>query len=143
MELKVKREVKGSNFTAGKLLINDTYFCYTLEDKDRGLTSAMTTAQIKQIKVPAETAIPIGRYEVVINFSNRFQKQMPLLIGVKGFEGIRIHSGNKSEHTEGCLLVGFEDGLDGFMGESKMAVKQLYSKLFETIKVEKIWITYE
>jgi len=143
MELKVKRFKNAVKYTAGKLYIDEVYFSYTLEDTNRMLTSSMDLDIIKKIKVKNETAIPTGKYEIVVNFSNHFKKQMPLLIGVKGFEGIRIHAGNKPEDTEGCLLVGYEDSSDGFMGNSRDAVTALYTKLFEAIKTEKIWITYE
>lgn len=143
MELLVKRFKNAVNYSAGKLYINGEFFSYTLEDTNRFLTSEMSEEEIKKVKVPEKTAIPRGKYEVVINFSNHFKKQMPLLIGVKGFAGVRIHSGNKPEHTEGCLLVGFEDSSDGFIGQSKDAETELYKRLFEAIKTEKIWITYE
>src|ERR1700748_794173 len=71
--------------TIGELWLNDWMECYTLEDC------------VRKEKIPKITAIPAGRYEVIVNFSNRFQRQLPLLLGVKNFEGVRIHPGNAPE----------------------------------------------
>ena len=57
-------------------------------------------------KVRGETAIPPGKYEVRITHSPRFQRNLPILLEVPGFSGIRIHTGNDREDTEGCLLPG-------------------------------------
>lgn len=82
--------------TIGDLLVGHKIFCHTLEDVVRPKTAA---------KVPCKTAIPSGRYKVELTFSNRFKRIMPLLIDVPGFEGVRIHGGNSSEDTEGCIIV--------------------------------------
>jgi len=89
----------GANYTDGVLLLNDNFFCYTLEDRTRKPGDA---------KIPGETAIPAGKYKVIVNKSARFGKYMPLLLDVPNFEGIRIHGGNKSEDSLGCILVGFK-----------------------------------
>lgn len=131
MELTVKRIKKGKDYTAGQLFINDEFFCWTLEDLERDK------------KIPRETAIPKGKYEVILNMSNRFQKYMPLLLNVPGFEGIRIHNGNTKDDTEGCILVCNEDSRDGFGGNSKLAFKNLMARLTKVEKKEKIWITVQ
>ena len=94
MKLTLKRIALRDTYTIGKLYVDDVYFCDTLEDK------------VRDVKIKGITAIPAGKYKVKITMSNRFKKLMPLLIDVPNFEGVRIHSGNTSEDTEGCILVG-------------------------------------
>lgn len=93
--------------TFGKLFLSeedakkDKVFLYTLEDEVRDLEKP-----IKQVKVPKMTAIPSGRYEFIVNKSPKFNRFLPLLVGVEGFIGIRIHLGATIHHTDGCILVG-------------------------------------
>jgi hypothetical protein len=83
--------------TIGILEIENTLFrCWTCEDLER------------PSKIKSETAIPCGRYQVKITYSNRFKRDLPILLNVPNFEGIRIHPGNTNEHTEGCILLGIE-----------------------------------
>ena len=96
MKLKIIRKKSANDATIGSLYIDDVFECYTCEDIIRP----------PSVKVNGKTAIPPGIYEVVITMSNRFKKLMPLLLRVPGFEGIRIHPGNTSADTEGCILVG-------------------------------------
>lgn len=107
MDLKLKRIYSGDTYTIGHLYIDGNYYCDVLEDTDRGLTDDMSEEQIKKIKVYGKTAIPKGTYKVEVTYSPKFKRHLPLLIGVKAFTGIRIHSGNSAEDTLGCLLVGF------------------------------------
>ncbi len=107
MELLLIRRYKNDKYTIGNLYIDGVWFSNTLEDTDRGLTDDMSEEQIKKIKVYGRTAIPKGTYKVEVTYSPKFKRHLPLLIGVKGFTGIRIHSGNSAEDTLGCLLVGF------------------------------------
>lgn len=105
MEIKVKRIARKDNYTIGHLYVDGEYLCDTLEDKDRGLKDTDDLEHIKKVKVKGETAIPMGAYKVRLTFSPRFKKTLPLIENVKGFDGIRIHSGNTPKDTEGCLLV--------------------------------------
>lgn len=107
MKLTLIRETLLEDRTIGKLYINDTYFCDTLEDKDR---LANTSRSISEVKVKHETCIPEGSYKVVISFSPRFKQYLPLLLNVPGFLGIRIHAGNIPEHSSGCILLGKKAG---------------------------------
>lgn len=106
MEIIIKRIAKKSNYTIGKLYIDGKYFCDTLEDKDRGLNDNMSVDKILSIKVKHETAIPTGTYNMNITYSPKFKKQLPLILNVKGFEGIRVHSGNTDKDSSGCVILG-------------------------------------
>lgn len=105
--------------TVGKLSIDDVFECFVLEDRYR---------PPPEPKVPRETCIPIGQFIVIINHSPRFGVDMPLLLDVPGFEGVRIHTGNIPKDTEGCLIVGRERAPDKVMG-SREAYTQLFKKL--------------
>ena len=106
MILDLHRKYRKPGYTIGLLYVNGAYVCNTLEDTDRGLTDKMSSQEIAAIKVKGKTAIPTGRYKILMTYSPRFKKDMPLLCAVKGFEGIRIHSGNTASDTEGCILCG-------------------------------------
>lgn len=103
--------------TTGTLLINDEFFCWTLEDRDHDGP-----------KIPGETCIPAGVYKVVIDWSNRFQRQMPHILDVPDFEGIRIHAGNTDKDTAGCVLVGYSRAQD-FVGDSRHAFNDLFEHM--------------
>ena len=137
MNLELIRKYKLPTYTIGKLYIDGEYFCDTLEDKDRGLTDSMFVSEISKIKIKKETAIPTGTYKVTITYSNRFKKNMPLINDVKGFEGIRIHSGNTDKDTEGCILVGFNKVKGNVINS-----RDTYNKLFSILsKSNNITIT--
>lgn len=128
MEIRVKRVAKEKTYTIGKLYIDGTYYCDTLEDKDRGLTQDMTVEEIAKIKVKGQTAIPSGTYKVIINWSNRFKRNLPLLLNVKGYEGVRIHTGNTDKDTEGCILIG-KNTVKGKVMESRATFQPLFNKM--------------
>lgn len=140
MNIILNRIAKKAKYTIGKLYINDRYFCDTLEDTDRGLTQSMTEQQIGSKKVYGETAIPTGTYRIIISYSNKFKKQMPLLLNVPGFAGIRIHSGNTEKDSLGCILVGKNKAV-GKVLESRDIYSKLFSILQEANKKETIKIT--
>ena len=128
MELKLKRIAYRDKYTIGRLFINNEYFCDTLEDVPR------------EVKVMHETCIPSGKYKVIINLSARFKKLMPLLISVPGFEGIRIHTGNTSQDTSGCILVG-ENKIVGRLINSRATFDKLFAILNNTKESITIEIT--
>jgi len=135
--IKVIRDTFTKKSTIGRLYINDVYFCNTLEDVCRDLNKDGDLDDAGETKVFGETAIPTGTYKMIINMSNRFKQVMPLLIGVKGFEGIRIHTGNSDIDTHGCILLGLTRTRDG-IGQSKIA----FTKFMETLsKYNKFEIT--
>lgn len=106
MEIKHFRQIFSKRSAVGSYRIDGFFFCNILEDADRGLDSSMSLDEIRRIKVQNETAIPYGKYDVIIDWSNHFQKRMLHILNVKGFEGVRIHGGLKPEDTDGCQLVG-------------------------------------
>jgi hypothetical protein len=130
VELTVQRKIFTTKSTIGELYIDGVFECYILEDTVRG----------PGVKVPGQTAIPAGTYEVVIDMSNHFKRMMPHLLDVPMFEGIRMHWGNKSEDTEGCLLMGKTEGKD-FIGHSVEEFNQFFPKLEEGLKDGKVYIT--
>lgn len=142
MELQLKRSVKTDLSTIGKLSVKGKFLCLTLEDKDRDLVKTMAANDIGKIKEYAKTAIPRGRYEIILNQSTRFKRELPLLLDVPGFAGIRIHSGNTAEDTEGCILVGNNQQAN-WIGESRKAFEVLMVLLKGRFGKEKIYITIE
>ena len=140
MDLKVIRIAKRDTYTIGKLYIDGEYFCDTCEDRDRQLDSSMSIEEIREIKVYGETAIPTGTYRVAITYSMKFRKMLPELIGVKGFSGIRIHSGNASKDSLGCILVG-KNTRKGQVTSSRATFDRLMLKLNKT--TDPIFITIE
>jgi len=108
--LKLHRSVLTKRSTIGTLDAYvdgvKVYSCKTLEDTHREIAGA----PVSEWKIKLHTAIPAGLYQVIINFSNRFKKEMPLLLGVPGFEGVRIHKGVDRDDTAGCILVGVNLG---------------------------------
>lgn len=128
MEIKLKRLYKKSDYTIGKLFLDGEYFCDTVEDCDRGLTSDMTYEEIARRKVYGKTAIPTGRYTVVVTFSPKFKRNLPLLIDVKGYSGIRIHNGKDANSSLGCIIVG-ENKIKGGVINSKATMEKLMQRL--------------
>lgn len=139
MLIELKRIAKKPTYTIGKLYIDGTYFCDTIEDTDRGLSISDDLQKINRIKVKGKTAIPIGQYVVTKTYSNRFKRNMYLLNNVPGFAGIRIHSGNTAEHTEGCLILGKNKAV-GKVLESKATVKLFEDTLDKVVGKEQIRI---
>ena len=153
MRLTVKRIAKRDGYTIGRLYIDDNPkpFCDTLEDTERGLEQAMPLDMIRRTKVPGETAIPVGTYELSMrHISPKYSKKkafaftggvMPRLLNVPGYEGVLIHSGNTAADSEGCILVG-ENKAVGKVLNSMATFKALWSVLNQR-KSEPITITMQ
>ena len=141
MNLKVIRYEFSSTSTIGDLYVDDNFFSYTLEDRDRQVQNVGNILPwSKELKVQNETAIPHGAYEIIINWSNRFKQPMPLLLNVPDFLGVRVHSGSIHTHTEGCVLIGFTKSTD-FIGNSRLAYRKLFPIIRESLKTGKCFIT--
>lgn len=131
MKLQLKRIAKKSDYTIGKLYIDGEYFCDTLEDRVRELS--------KEQKIAGQTAIPAGKYPIIVNLSPRFKRLLPRLLNVPHFEGILIHRGNTAKDTSGCILVG-ENKRTGMVLNSTYYEERLVEILKEqsniTIEIE-------
>lgn len=143
MRLEIKRQYKKETYTIGTMYVDGVNFCNCLEDKDRGLTQDMPLEEIKKKKVYGETAIPRGEYEVVVSYSPKFKRSLPLIKNVKGFDGIRIHRGNTDADSLGCILVGLNT-IKGKVTSSAVYETKLTQKLqMAQDKGEKITLTIE
>lgn len=144
MDLLLKRIARRNGYTIGHLYVNGVYIFDTLEDQDRLFYN--------KPKIKGQTAIPCGRYEVVLNsYSPRFgQKEpykslckgcVPLINNVPQFSGVRIHCGNTASDTEGCLLVG-KNTIVGKVTESRECFAMLMNKYLTPAKErgEKVYI---
>jgi hypothetical protein len=136
MELELRRIARKGKYTIGRLYVNRVYFCDTLEDAD--------LLYFGKSKIKGKTAIPTGRYEVLLNkYSPTFGKKdpyrelangcVPLLKDVPGFSGVRIHIGNTVDDTDGCLLVGMNT-IVGKLTKSKKTYVLLWNTYFAEAK---------
>jgi hypothetical protein len=118
MLIEVKRFEFQNTHTIGKMYIDGVYECYTLEDVVRNGS-----------KVIGKTAIPTGEYKIIIDKSVRFKQDMPHILNVPNFTGVRIHAGNTSADTDGCILLGTTWSGKDFIGNSRSAYKKFFDKL--------------
>ena len=131
--LTLTRIAKRADYTIGRLEDeNGIKICDTLEPTWRDYKGG-------ELKVPRKSAVPEGTYPVVVTKSKKFGKYLPLLVGVPGFEGVRIHSGNTVNDTEGCILVG-QNLIKGKVLLSRLTLEKLMrlieneKRIFLTIK---------
>jgi hypothetical protein len=128
MRLRLIREPTRDGATMGVLFVDGAFFCFTLEDP------------IRDVKIPGDTAIPAGRYRVEVTMSPRFKRRLPLLIDVPNYTGVRIHAGNRSSDSEGCILPGRTRGTAMVM-ESRMALEHLLALI--ELATDPVWIEIE
>lgn len=140
-ELLLQRRYFNPNYTIGRLSVDDENFCDVLEDRVRDYNKDGDLLDEGEEKVYGQTAIPYGRYRIVVDYSPKFKRDLPRLLSVPHFEGIRIHSGNHAGHTEGCILVG-ENKVKGGLVNSRVYERELTSwlKLWQK-QGEELWIT--
>lgn len=124
----LKRTTLSLKSTIGELYLPDAVFdCFILEDVCR------------PYKIPGQTAIPEGTYEIAMLWSNRFKRIMPRLLNVPFYDGILIHPGNDAGDTEGCLLTGKKRDTD-YVTESRLAFDALFPKLKHMAEQAKLFI---
>ena len=130
-----KSDEEGNNSSTKQLVNSSTeeYFCDTLEPTWRDYAHGA-------YKMKGCSAIPEGRYPVVVTWSPKFKEWLPLLLNVPKFSGIRIHAGNTPADTEGCILVG-ENRLKGQVLDSRRTLSLLKRRLAQRPEGEAVWIT--
>ena len=116
MNLTLKRLNLTPNYTEGELYVNGVYFCKTLEDTNRDLNKNGQFDNNEK-KIYGETCIPYGKYKVILSYSPKFKRELPEILEVPDFQGIRIHRGNKISDTLGCVLCG-EKVKNGYLSNS-------------------------
>lgn len=140
MELLLERKWLKEEYTIGRLYINGVFFSNTLEDKVRDINKN-GTFDCGEFKIKGHTAIPYGKYEIDVTYSPKFKRELPILLNVPSFEGIRIHRGNTNKDTSGCILVG-ENSKKGMVLNSTKYEVEIIKLLKEAkAKKEKIVIT--
>lgn len=140
-ELLLQRRHLKDTYTIGKLSVEDVTFCDTLEDKVRDYNHDGDLEDAGEQKISGDTAIPYGRYRVIVSYSPALKRKLPLLLDVPSFVGIRIHGGITNKNTSGCILVG-ENKLKGKLINSKSYVDTLTSWIEMWQKAgEDTWIT--
>ena len=116
MNLTLKRLILTPNDTEGERYVNNVYFCKTLEDANRDLNKNGQFDNSEK-KVYGETCIPYGKYKIILSYSPKFKRELPEILEVPNFQGIRIHRGNKVADTLGCILCGVKVN-NGYLSNS-------------------------
>jgi hypothetical protein len=135
VKLKLERKFLNENSTEGNLYVDGKWFCHVIEDKVRAKPGEWDNSH----KVYAKTAIPYGNYQVLVTWSNRFKRMLPLLINVPDFQGIRIHNGRTETSSAGCLIVSYKAG-KGYVINDKKAMNDLTDMISEAQKKSKVFI---
>lgn len=125
----LQREPTVKETTLGVLFLDGVFQCFTLEDAVREVLGA----RVETWKVPGRTAIPLGTYPLDLTYSPKFGRSLPLVVGVPGFEGIRIHPGNKAGDTDGCILLG-QSRVGAFLTESAAACLAFQTRLADALQ---------
>lgn len=124
INLRLERLFFKEKYTVGRLYVDGKFFCDTFEDTNRDTDKDGTVEE----KIPGETAIPYGRYRVIIKRSPKFRRDLPRILNVNDFTDILIHSGNSVGDTSGCILVG-ENKIKGYLVRSRYWEAKLTEKL--------------
>lgn len=137
MELLLERKIHNATSTEGNLYVNGKWFCHTIEDVVRAKPGEWKTS----VKVYGKTAIPYGKYPVLVTWSNRFKRQLTGVFNVPDFEGIRIHNGTSETSSAGCVIVSYKnDAAKRRLISDKAAMNDLCDLVEKTQKTEKVWL---
>lgn len=117
LQINIIRKKVSENSVLGELTVwNDgvdfLYRCYTLENRSK--------------------SIPVGRYKVILSFSPKFNRILPLVCDVPNRSGIRIHTGNYYSDSSGCILVG-EDWTTSHRDYMLTGSKKAFTELFDHV----------
>lgn len=143
MEIIVERAILSKSFTMSRIYIDGEFFSFGLEPYDAGVTAETPVDDISALKKKyGKIAVPVGEYELVYSWSNKYQKMLPLVKDTPGFKGVRIHSGNKVDDTLACLLVG-KYYKSGWLSDSRNTMDKLIAywkgKDFEKSKITYVY----
>lgn len=142
MIITVDRVKSDNDATLSIISVDKVFECFGLEDEYR------------EAKVPKETRIPDGLYNIEVRtvggFDNRYRKKfgfhrgMLHVVGVPGFDYILVHIGNTEKNTDGCLLVGAGANTvnELTIQSSKIAYSNLYKKVIESALAGNLKIQY-
>lgn len=135
--LMLKRYLSNQQCTMGELFDPHGFVSYTLEDVVREVPGE----PVEDWKIPHKTAIPAGKYRLLITYSMRFQRELPILLNVPGFAGVRIHAGNTAKDTDGCILLGLaKDDSGCAVWHSREAMQLIQPKITEALKSGEVYL---
>ena len=140
MNLTLERIFFSPTYTIGKLYIDGVYFCDTIEDVNRDLNKDGDLNDVGEGKVYSKTAIPFGKYQVIVNMSPKFKRLLPRLLNVPHFDGVLMHNGTTEKSSAGCIILG-KNTIKGQVTDSTRYMNELTNLLNEAQKTRKIYIT--
>lgn len=127
MRLKLTRNWPRSKYIIGRFYVEGDYFCNSLEP------AWQDNARY--------TAIPPGIYEVIMSYSPKFKRVLPLLRNVPGRDSIRIHRGNYPKDTQGCILLGENTKVGAVLNSTKY--EERICKLIGDARARREMVTLE
>lgn len=141
MEVKVSRFMFDKGYTMSRVYVDGELFSFSLEPFDASINKNTPIDDIKALKEEyGKIAIPLGTYNLIYNWSNKYKKKLPLVLDTPGFAGVRFHSGNTVDDTKACLLLG-KFYKNGCLYESRNTVNR-FIKYWEGKEFEQATVTY-
>ena len=117
MELLLERTEKNENYTVGRLSLLNRIDDEYLAGEDKDFLYDTLEPPVRHIDpkgryiLTKPTAIPEGRYAVVITYSRKYDKWLPLLLWVDRFQDVRIQAGKTVADIEGGnIIIGLHRG---------------------------------